>query len=362
MVVRRRRRRPRRRAAARARRRRDRDAAADRKRPAGLVQPCPPPAHRATRAAARRRDPARPLGRRPRQRRALEPRPQPAPLPQMRRALDREGFDLHPRARAARADAQPGGARDVGRAGGRDVPRGRQLVLAPVRGAVCGASLLDRIDLRVAVSEQARLAAVALRARPLRGDPERRRDPRTGSSPAGRDDRIVFAGRHDQRKGLPVLLRAWPRLRGSGIRLRVLGADPLAVRLLLARLRMSEEGDRPAGLRRRRDADAGARGGEAPRRAVARQRELRHDDHARLRVRDARSSPPTSRAIARSSPRRRARSSRPTIRRPWRTRSRRCSPTSPRGPSEVARRASARRASTRGRSSPGGSPTATSAC
>jgi len=42
--------------------------------------------------------------------------------------------------------------------------------------------------------------------------------------------------------GLPVLLRAWPLLRGSGIRLRVLGADPLAVRLLLARLRLPEEG------------------------------------------------------------------------------------------------------------------------
>src|SRR5262249_46827441 len=50
------------------------------------------------------------------------------------------------------------------------------------------------------------------------------------------------AGRHDPRKGLPVLLQAWPRLRGRGTRLRVLGADPLAVRLLLARLRLSEEG------------------------------------------------------------------------------------------------------------------------
>ena len=39
-----------------------------------------------------------------------------------------------------------------------------------------------------------------------------------------------------------MLLRAWPRLRGGGTRLRVLGADPLAVRLLLTRLRMSEEG------------------------------------------------------------------------------------------------------------------------
>jgi glycosyltransferase involved in cell wall biosynthesis len=63
-----------------------------------------------------------------------------------------------------------------------------------------------------------------------------------GIEAGGRADRIVFAGRHDPRKGLPVLLRAWGRLRGRGTRLRVLGADPLAVRLLLARLRMSEDG------------------------------------------------------------------------------------------------------------------------
>jgi phosphatidylinositol alpha-mannosyltransferase len=63
-----------------------------------------------------------------------------------------------------------------------------------------------------------------------------------GVDPRDRAERIVFAGRHDPRKGLPVLLRAWPHIRGSGTRLRVLGADPLAVRLLLARLRLSEEG------------------------------------------------------------------------------------------------------------------------
>ena len=137
-----------------------------------------------------------------------------------------------------------------------------------------------------------RLGAGALRGRPvraraLRGDPERRRDPAEGSTRATAPTSIVFAGRHDPRKGLPVLLRAWPRLRGSGIRLRVIGADPLAVRLLLARLAHVGGGDRRPRLRRRRDAHGGARGGEAPRRAVARQRELRHDDHARFRVRDA---------------------------------------------------------------------------
>src|SRR5581483_7298302 len=38
----------------------------------------------------------------------------------------------------------------------------------------------------------------------------------------GREDRVVFVGRHDPRKGLPVLLRAWPALRRrTGARLRL---------------------------------------------------------------------------------------------------------------------------------------------
>jgi phosphatidylinositol alpha-mannosyltransferase len=40
-----------------------------------------------------------------------------------------------------------------------------------------------------------------------------------------------------------VLLRAWPEIRArTGLRLTVAGADPLAVRLLLARLRMPDDG------------------------------------------------------------------------------------------------------------------------
>ena len=40
-----------------------------------------------------------------------------------------------------------------------------------------------------------------------------------------------------------MLLRAWPEVRKrTGARLRIAGADPLAVRLLLARLRVSDEG------------------------------------------------------------------------------------------------------------------------
>jgi phosphatidylinositol alpha-mannosyltransferase len=102
--------------------------------------------------------------------------------------------------------------------------------------------LIDRIDHRIAVSERARTS----QARWLPGEyevipngvlvPE--------SAPAGdRDHRIVFAGRQEPRKGLHVLLRAWPAIRErTGLRLTVAGADPLAVRLLLTRLRISDEG------------------------------------------------------------------------------------------------------------------------
>ena len=101
--------------------------------------------------------------------------------------------------------------------------------------------LLGRIDLRVAVSEQARLAAAPYAPGHYEVIPNGVEIPERVEA-GGRADSIVFAGRHDPRKGLPVLLRAWRRLRESGVRLRVLGADPLAVRLLLARLRLSEEG------------------------------------------------------------------------------------------------------------------------
>ena len=42
---------------------------------------------------------------------------------------------------------------------------------------------------------------------------------------------------------MQVLLRAWPEIhRRTGARLRLVGADPLAVRLLFARLRVPDEG------------------------------------------------------------------------------------------------------------------------
>ena len=102
--------------------------------------------------------------------------------------------------------------------------------------------LMDRIDQRIAVSERARASA----AEWLGGDfeivpngvllPER-------AEPGDREHTIVFAGRHEPRKGLHVLLRAWPEIhRRTGARLVVAGADPLAVRLLLTRVGVPDDG------------------------------------------------------------------------------------------------------------------------
>jgi phosphatidylinositol alpha-mannosyltransferase len=102
--------------------------------------------------------------------------------------------------------------------------------------------LEERLDRRIAVSEQARASA----QRWLPGEyeivPNGVLIP-DGFEPGGREHRVVFAGRQEPRKGLQVLLRAWPRIRKqTGARLRIAGADPLAVRLLLSRLRVAEDG------------------------------------------------------------------------------------------------------------------------
>jgi phosphatidyl-myo-inositol alpha-mannosyltransferase len=102
--------------------------------------------------------------------------------------------------------------------------------------------LAERLDHRIAVSQDAADSA----RRYLPGDyevipngvamPEH-------ADPGARENRIVFVGRHEPRKGLQVLLRAWPEIRRqTGAGLRVLGADPLQVRLLLTRLRVADDG------------------------------------------------------------------------------------------------------------------------
>jgi phosphatidylinositol alpha-mannosyltransferase len=112
-----------------------------------------------------------------------------------------------------------------------------------MRGAVkFWGFLMDRIDARIAVSPMAAESA----ARWIPGDyrvipngvliPEH-------ANPADRDDTVTFMGRHDPRKGLPTLLRAWPHIhQATGARLRLMGTDPLQYRLLHARIGFDEAG------------------------------------------------------------------------------------------------------------------------
>jgi phosphatidylinositol alpha-mannosyltransferase len=102
--------------------------------------------------------------------------------------------------------------------------------------------LADRIDRRLAVSAEAAASA----GRWLPGEyeivPNGVLVP-AHADPAGRRDRVVFIGRHEPRKGMQVLLRAWPEIHArTGARLRLVGADPLAVRMVLARERVRDDG------------------------------------------------------------------------------------------------------------------------
>ena len=102
--------------------------------------------------------------------------------------------------------------------------------------------LMNRIDQRIAVSERARESV----ARWLPGDyeiiPNGVLIP-AAAEPGGREHTVTFAGRQETRKGLQVLLRAWPEIqRRTGARLQICGSDPLAVRLLLTRLRVPDDG------------------------------------------------------------------------------------------------------------------------
>ncbi len=102
--------------------------------------------------------------------------------------------------------------------------------------------LLNRLDARIAVSNVARETAerffpgnynIIPNGTPL--------PPRVNAG--NRSNQVAFVGRHDRRKGLQVLLRAWPRIRSlTGARLRVIGADPAAVGKLQSQLALSRDG------------------------------------------------------------------------------------------------------------------------
>ncbi len=102
--------------------------------------------------------------------------------------------------------------------------------------------LMNRIDHRIAVSEAARDTAARWFPGEFEVIPNGVLTPEH-AEPGGRDHRIVFVGRHDPRKGMPVLLRAWPEIqRRTGARLRIVGADPLMVRLALSRSGVDADG------------------------------------------------------------------------------------------------------------------------
>jgi phosphatidylinositol alpha-mannosyltransferase len=95
--------------------------------------------------------------------------------------------------------------------------------------------LAEQLDHKLAVSERAREVALQHLGGPVEVLSNGVVMP-TEAEHHGREPHVVFIGRNEPRKGLPVLLRAWPEVaRRTGARLRVVGADPLSVRWLLRR-------------------------------------------------------------------------------------------------------------------------------
>jgi phosphatidylinositol alpha-mannosyltransferase len=118
---------------------------------------------------------------------------------------------------------------------------GERLGWYPIGGALWGV-LARRIDQRIAVSDSARRAAEPHVGGPMDVIPNGIDLP-PEVDPGGRNGNVVFIGRNEPRKGLPVLLRAWPRVHErTKARLRLVGADPLSVRWLARRQGFSLDG------------------------------------------------------------------------------------------------------------------------
>jgi phosphatidyl-myo-inositol alpha-mannosyltransferase len=102
--------------------------------------------------------------------------------------------------------------------------------------------LMDRVVKRIAVSPGARDSAARYYPGEYEIIPNGVLIPEQ-ADPGGRENRVVFIGRHDPRKGMEVVLKAWPKVHArTGARLRVVGADPLRVRLAQAQHRLSGDG------------------------------------------------------------------------------------------------------------------------
>ena len=212
----------------------------------------------------------------------LSPRVVSAPARARARALRRppparadDAGDLH----LARSRSRPSADR-------RDLARGRRARLDAVRRAVWG-FLLDRIDHRIAVSRWRRASA----ARWLPGDYEV--IPNGVLIPPAADPAAASTGSSSsaattRARACPCCSQAWPEIhRRTGARLRLVGADPLAVRLLLSRTRVSDEGIDVLGFLSQEQLTAELLAAKALVAPVARRRELRHGADARVRLRDA---------------------------------------------------------------------------
>jgi phosphatidyl-myo-inositol alpha-mannosyltransferase len=102
-------------------------------------------------------------------------------------------------------------------------------------GRVFWGVVARRVDYRIAVSEAARRGAEPHVGGPFEVIPNGVDLP-PAADPGGRSGDVVFIGRNEPRKGLPVLLRVWPDVHArTGARLRLVGADPLSVRWLARR-------------------------------------------------------------------------------------------------------------------------------
>ena len=230
----------------------------------------------------------------------------------------------------------------------------------PVAKAFFGCAI-DRIDHKIAVSERARDSALPILGDPIEVLPNGVVIP-PEADPTGREPHVVFIGRHEPRKGLAVLLRAWPEVtRKTGARLRVVGADPLSVKWLMRRNGLEDTNIDLLGSIPEQPLDRRAAQSARPRRAVDRPRELRHGAHARVRVRD-----PGGRLGHRGLPRGRQSGhrdprARPTIRTRSPRRSSSCSPTRSAVCASARPRGSRPRSATRGRAWPDGSRRSTPA-
>jgi phosphatidylinositol alpha-mannosyltransferase len=109
-------------------------------------------------------------------------------------------------------------------------------------GKVLWGVVESRIDYKIAVSEAARRSAEPHLGGPFEVIPNGVvLHPRFEAG--NRGGNVVFIGRNEQRKGLHVLLRAWPQVAArTGARLRLVGADPLSVRWLARRQELSLDG------------------------------------------------------------------------------------------------------------------------